>query len=99
MIITNIYFQLVFDAVQPIIQCPKTVQVKQGEMGIISCKVTGKPDPNRIWTKETQPGKVLSHNSTLVVNNVSIFDEGMYNITANNGRTASLLVKLEVLCE
>ena len=46
MIITNIYFQLVFHAVQPIIQCPKTVWLKQGEIGIISCKVTGEPDPN-----------------------------------------------------
>lgn len=99
MIITNIYFQLVFDAVQPTLQCPKTVLVKQGEKGIISCNVDGDPNPNKTWTKETHPGKVLSHNSTLVINNVSTFDEGMYNITANNGRTASALVGLEIICK
>ncbi|PFX23746.1 Pogo transposable element with KRAB domain [Stylophora pistillata] len=83
--------------VQPIVLCPKTEQVKQGERGLISCNVTGDPKPNITWTKETQPGKVISYNSTLVIDNASIFDEEKYNITANNGRSASVLVELEVI--
>ena len=99
MIIVNIYFQLVFDAVQPTLQCPKTKQVKEGEKGIISCNFAGDPKPNITWKKEPQSGEVLSHNSTLVIDNVSIFDEGLYNITANNGRSASALVELEIICK
>lgn len=97
--VTNIHFQLVFHAVQPTLQCPKTKQVKEGEKGIISCNVTGDPKPIITWKKETQSGKVLPHNSTLVIEKVGIFDEGMYNITVNNGRTASALVELKIICK
>ena len=57
------------------------------------------PKPIITWKKETQSGKVLPHNSTLVIENVDIFDEGMYNITANNGRTTSALVELKIICK
>ena len=86
-------------AVQPTIQCPKIVKVIQGEQAIISCNVTGDPTPNITWTKESQFGNVICHNSTLVMDNVHISDGGKYKITANNGRSTSDVVKLEILCK
>ena len=86
-------------AVQPTIQCPKIVKVIQGEQAIISCNVTGDPTPNITWMRESHFGKVIYHNSTLVIYNVRISDGGKYKITANNGRSTSGVVNLEVLCK
>ena len=85
--------------VQPTIQCPKIVKVIQGEQAIISCNVTGDPTPNITWIRESHFGNVISLNSTLVINNVLIYDGGMYKITANNGRNTIDVVKLEILCK
>lgn len=86
-------------AVQPTIQCPKIVKVIQGEQAIISCNVTGDPTPNITWIRESHFGNVICHNSTLVIYNVRISDGGKYKIIANNGRSTSGVVNLEVLCK
>ena len=83
-------------AVKPTLQCPKKVSVKQGEQGIIPCNDTGDPKPNITWTKDLH---VVSHNLTLVIDNASISDGGTYNVIANNGRSASVLVELDILCK
>ena len=83
-------------AVQPTLQCPEKVSVKQGEQAIISCNVTGDPKPNITWTKDSQ---VISRNSTLVIYNVGISDGGTCNVTANNGRSVAVLVELDILCK
>ena len=90
--------QLIVMAVQPTLQCPKKVRVKQGEQAIISCNVTtGDPRPNITWTKDSH---VISHNLTsLVIDSARISDGGTYNVTANNGRSANVLVELDVLCK
>lgn len=85
--------------VQPTIQCPKIEKVIHGEQAIVSCHVTGDPTPSITWTKESHFGSVISHNSTLVMDNVLISDGGKYRITANNGRSTSDVVKLEILCK
>ena len=86
-------------AVQPTIQCPRIVKVIEGEQAIISCHVSGDPTANITWIRESHFGKVISHNSTLVIDNVLISDGGKYKITANNGRSTSGVVKLEILCK
>ena len=86
-------------AVQPTLQCPMKVSVIQGEQAIIPCIVTGDPKPNITWTKETQSGNLISINLTWVIDNVGISDGGIYNVTANNGRSASVLVELNILCK
>ena len=84
-------------AVQPTLQCPKNVSVKQGEQAIISCNViTGDPRPNITWTKDLH---VISHSLTVVIDNVSISDGGTYDVTANNGRTIRVQVELDILCK
>ena len=84
-------------AVQPTLQCPKKVIVKLGEQAIISCNVaTGDPQPNITWTKDSH---VISHNLTLVMDNVSISDGGTYIVTANNGRSVKVQVELDILCK
>ena len=86
-------------AVQPTIQCPKIERVIEDEEAIISCNVTGDPTPNITWIEESHPGKIISHNSTLVIDHVRISDGKKYKITANNGRSTSDVVKLEILCK
>ena len=86
-------------AVKPTLQCPMKVSVKQGERVIILCNVTGDPKPNITWTKESQSGNVISSNLTLVIDSVHISDNGTYHVTANNGRSASVLVELDILCK
>ena len=86
-------------AVQPTLQCPVKVSVKQGEQAIVLCSVTGDPKPNITWTKESQSGNIISRNLTLVIENACISDGGTYNVTANNGRSASVLVELDILCK
>ena len=83
-------------AVQPTLQCPEKVSVKRGEQAIISCNVTGDPKPNITWTKDLH---VISHNLTLVIYNVRISDGGICNVVANNGRSTSVLVELDILCK
>ena len=84
-------------AVQPTLQCPKKVSVKLGEKAIISCNaITGDPRPNITWTKDSH---VISHNLTLVIDDVSISDGGTYNVTADNGRTVRVQVELDILCK
>lgn len=85
--------------VQPTLQCPRTMRFTQGEQVIISCSVTGDPTPNITWNKESQPGNVISYNSGLVIDNVRIIDGGLYTVTANNGRSATVLVELEIFCK
>lgn len=82
--------------VQPTLQCPKNVSFKQGEKAIISCNDTGDPRPNITWTKDSH---VISLNSTLEIDNVSISDGGTYNVTANNGRSVRVQVELDILCK
>lgn len=91
--------QLIMMAVQPTLQCPMKVSVKQGEQAIIPCNVTGDPKLKITWTKESQSGNVISSNSTLVIDNAHILNSGTYNVTANNGRSASVLVELDILCK
>ena len=86
-------------AVQPTLQCPVKVSVKQGERTIITCNVTGDPKPNITWTKESQSGNVISSNLTLVIDSARISDGGTYNVNANNGRSASVQVELDILCK
>ena len=86
-------------AVQPTLQCPVKVSVKQGEQAIILCSVTSDPKPNITWTKESQSGNVISRNLTLVIDRAHISDGGTYNVTTNNGRSTSALVELDILCE
>ena len=86
-------------AVQPTLQCPKKVSFTRGEQTIISCNVTGDPKPNITWTKELQSENVISSNSSLVIDSARISDGGTYNVTANNGRSASVLVELDILCK
>ena len=86
-------------AVQPTLQCPVKVSVKQGEWTIIPCNVTGDPKPNITWTKESQSGNVISSNLTLVIDSALISDGGTYNVNANNGRSASVQVELDILCK
>ena len=83
-------------AVQPTLQCPMKVSVIQGEQAIISCKETGDPEPKITWTKDSH---VISHNLTLVIDNVSISDNGTYDVTANNGRSVGVQVELNILCK
>ena len=90
---------LIIMAVQPTLQCPKTIRVTQGEQAIIPCIVTGDPKPNITWTKESQSGNIISKNSTLVIMNARISDGGTYHVTANNGRSTSVLVELDILCK
>ena len=90
---------LIIMAVQPTLQCPMIVRVTQGEQAIIPCIVTGDPKPNITWTKESQSGNVISKNSTLVIVNARISNGGTYNVTANNGRSTSVLVELDILCK
>ena len=90
---------LIIMAVQPTLQCPKTIRVTQGEQAIIPCIVTGDPKPNITWTKESQSGNIISKNSTLVIVNARISDGGTYHVTANNGRSTSVLVDLDILCK
>lgn len=90
---------LIIMAVQPTLQCPKTIRVTQGEQAIIPCIVTGDPKPNITWTKESQSGNIISKNSTLVIVNARISDGGTYHVTANNGRSTSVLVELDILCK
>lgn len=90
---------LIIMAVQPTLQCPKTIRVTQGEQAIIPCNVTGDPKPNITWTKESQSGNIISKNSTLVIVNARISDGGTYHVTANNGRSTSVLVELDILCK
>ena len=86
-------------AVQPTLQCPVKVSVKQGEQAIVLCSVTGDPKPNITWTKESQSGNIISRNLTLVIESACISDGGTYNVTAINGRSASVLVELDILCK
>ena len=86
-------------AVQPTLRCPVKVSVKQGEQAIIPCKVTGYPKPNITWTEEMQSGSVISSNLTLVIGSASISHRGIYHVTASNGRNASVLVELDILCK
>ena len=86
-------------AVQPTLQCPMEVSVRQGEQAIIPCNVTGDPKPNITWTMESQSGNVISSNLTLVIDNARISDGGTYNVIANNGRSASVPVELDILCK
>ena len=90
---------LIIMAVQPTLQCPKTIRVTQGEQALIPCIVTGDPKPNITWTKESQSGNIISKNSTLVIVNTRISDGGTYHVTANNGRSTSVLVDLDILCK
>ena len=90
---------LIIMAVQPTLQCPKTIRVTQGEQVIIPCIVTGDPKPNITWTKESQSGNAISNNSTLVIVNARISDGGTYHVTANNGKSTSVLVELDILCK
>ena len=93
------HLNLIIMAVQPTLQCPKTVRVTQGEQAIIPCIVTGDPKPNITWTKESQSGDAISNNSTLVIVNARISDGGTYHVTANNGKSTSVLVELDILCK
>ena len=93
------HLYLIIMAVQPTLQCPKTIRVTQGEQAIIPCIVTGDPKPNITWTKESQSGNIISKNSTLVIVNARISDGGTYHVTANNGRSTSVLVELDILCK
>ena len=93
------HLDLIIMAVQPTLQCPMTVRITQGEQAIIPCIVTGDPKPNITWTKESQSGNVISKNSTLVIVNARISDSGTYHVTANNGRSTSVLVELDILCK
>lgn len=93
------HLNLIIMAVQPTLQCPKTVRVTQGEQAIIPCIVTGDPKPNITWTKESQSGNAISNNSTLVIVNARISDGGTYHVTANNGKSTSVLVELDILCK
>lgn len=86
-------------AVQPTIQCSKIERVIEDEQAVFSCNVTGDPTPNITWIEESHPGKAISHNSTFVIDRVRISDGGKYKITANNGRSTSDVVKLEILCK
>ena len=90
---------LIIMAVQPTLQCPKTIRVTQGEQAIIPCNVTGDPKPNITWTKESQSGNIISKNSTLVIVNARISDGGTYHVTANNGKSTSVLVELDIICK
>jgi len=85
--------------VQPTLQCQSSLSVRKGEQAILSCSVTGDPKPNITWTKESEPGNIISYNSALVIDNVRIPDGGKYNVTAYNGRSASVLVTLTVICK
>lgn len=96
---TNHLYLIIIMAVQPTLQCPKTIRVTQGEQAIIPCIVTGDPKPNITWTKESQSGNIISKNSTLVIVNARISDGGTYHVTANNGRSTSVLVELDILCK
>ena len=93
------HLYLIIMVVQPTLQCPKTIRVTQGEQAIIPCIVTGDPKPNITWTKESQSGNTVSKNSTLVIVNARISDGGTYHVTANNGRSTSVLVELDILCK
>ena len=93
------HLDLIIMAVQPTLQCPKTIRVTQGEQAIIPCNVTGDPKPNITWTKESQSGNAISNNSTLVIVNARISDGGTYHVTANNGKSTSVLVELDILCK
>ena len=93
------HLYLIIMAVQPTLQCPKTIRVTQGEQAIIPCIVTGDPKPNITWTKESQSGNAISNNSTLVIVNARISDGGTYHVTANNGKSTSVLVELDILCK
>ena len=86
-------------ALQPTLQYPVKDSVKQGEQAITLCSVTSDPKPNITWTKESQSGNVISRNLTLVIDRAHISDGGTYNVTANNGRSVSALVELDILCE
>ena len=93
------HLDLIIMAVQPTLQCPMTVKVTQGEQAIIPCIVTGDPKPNITWTKESQSGNIISKNSTLVIVNARISDGGTYHVTANNGKSTSVLVELDIICK
>jgi len=83
--------------VQPTLQCQSSLSVRKGEKAILSCSVTGDPTPNVTWTKESEPENIISYNSTLAIDNVRVSDGGKYNVTAYNGRSASVLVTLNVI--
>lgn len=85
--------------VQPTLHCQSSVSIRKGDQAILQCSVTGDPKPNITWTKESEPENIISYNSTLVIDNVRISDGGMYNVTAYNGRSASVFVTLTVTCK
>ncbi|XP_075412057.1 immunoglobulin superfamily member 10 isoform X2 [Tenrec ecaudatus] len=87
---------------------PQEIMVHSGSTAALKCRAEGRPSPEISWVlanqtvlsdpyEGSQRAQVRS-DGTLVVDNVSIYDRGVYKCTASNlaGRD-SLLVKMQVI--
>ena len=63
--------------------------VRKGDNLNLTCKATGRPEPNITWTKE-KPGNegntvVVQEGKVLTITNINITNAGNYTCTAYNG--------------
>ena len=70
----------------------------------LTCKASGKPEPNITWTKEktgNHGNSVLQEGKVLTITKVSRNDSGTFNCTAYNGfgEADSQTVLVDVTCE
>ena len=78
---------------------------REGDNLQLTCKASGKPEPNITWTKEKtgNQGKtgLLQEGKVLTIKKISRNDSGTFNCTAYNGfgEADSRTVHVNVTCE
>ena len=78
---------------------------REGDNLQLTCKASGKPEPNITWTKEKTGNQgntgVLQEGKVLTIEKISRNDSGTFNCTAYNGfgEADSRTVYVNVTCE
>lgn len=103
----SIFFQCDFLLLVPadITEISSEQTVHEGDNLQLTCKASGKPEPNITWTKEKTGNKgntgVLQEGKVLTIKKISRTDSGTFNCTAYNGfgEADSQTVQVNVICE